>query len=133
MEKLEQREAYAASGAFSRFSTGAEVRPYQALKADGRLLNERQFLLENIIINSHFDLLAAATVLSLSSFYLELPRGNSFLEYSDFRQAYEALRVATRDFRTLDRHAIHEVFKMNGLVLVLLRCIVGLTPGPSGF
>jgi surfeit locus 1 family protein len=54
LEKLEQRDAYAASGAFSRFTTGAEVRPYQALKTDGRLLNEQQFLLENIIINSHY-------------------------------------------------------------------------------
>lgn len=54
LEKLEQRDAYAASGAFSHFTTGAAVRPYQALKADGRLLNDRQFLLENIIINSHY-------------------------------------------------------------------------------
>lgn len=79
-------------------------------------------------LESNLDALVDATVSSLSSFYLELPRGPHFLEYPSFRKAYEELRAATGEFRTLDRHSVREAVERNGLVLVVLRCIVGVSP-----
>lgn len=52
--KLEARQAYETSSGFYNFHDGAEVRPYQALKASGRFDAERQFLLDNIILNSRY-------------------------------------------------------------------------------
>lgn len=74
------------------------------------------------------DDFVVSTVSSLSSFYLELPRGDSFLQYEQFRKAYDELRILTANFKTLDRHVIHEAVKKNALVLAVLRCIVGLSP-----
>jgi hypothetical protein len=68
------------------------------------------------------------TVASLSSFYLELPRGDKFLEYEPFRAAFDELRIATADFKSLDNSVVWEAVKKNALVLVILRCILGLSP-----
>ena len=54
MDKLEQRDAFSASGSVISFQDGMEVRPYQPVSVTGRLLGGRQFLLENIIINSRY-------------------------------------------------------------------------------
>ena len=52
--KLESRQAFEASTGYYNYHDGAEVRPYQALKASGRFDAERQFLLDNIILNSRY-------------------------------------------------------------------------------
>lgn len=52
--KLEERQAYDSADQFSSFHHGADVRSYQALKANGHFDTERQFLLDNIIINSRY-------------------------------------------------------------------------------
>src|SRR2546428_11849011 len=79
-------------------------------------------------LEEHLEGFVTATMGSLSSFYLELPRGGSFLDYEPFREAYNELRTATADFTALDRHSVREAAENNSLVLVVLRCIVGLTP-----
>lgn len=70
----------------------------------------------------------AATVASLASFYLELPRGENFLEYEPFRKAFDELRIVTGDFKALERTVVWEAVKKNAMVLVVLRCILGLSP-----
>ena len=52
--KLESRQAYETKTGYYNFHDGAEVRPYQALKASGHFDGERQFLLDNIILNSRY-------------------------------------------------------------------------------
>jgi hypothetical protein len=79
-------------------------------------------------LNERLDEFVDTTVESLSSFYLELPRGENFLEYDRFKDAYEILHRVTSGFTILERHAIHMVARQNGLVLVVLRCMVGLSP-----
>lgn len=54
LEKLETREAFDAPAAYSNYHDGAEVRPYQPLKATGRYDGEHQFLLDNIILDSRY-------------------------------------------------------------------------------
>ncbi|HZW05436.1 MAG TPA: hypothetical protein VFF58_00880 [Candidatus Nitrosotalea sp.] len=79
-------------------------------------------------IESRLEEFVASTVASLSSFYLELPRGDSFLDYEAFKPAYDELRALTDGFKSLGRAAIHEAVKKNSLILVVLRAMVGLSP-----
>ncbi len=65
---------------------------------------------------------------SLSSFYLELPRGEHFVEYTRFRKAYELLADATKGFTLMDCDAIARAVSADSLVFVVLRCIVALSP-----
>lgn len=51
-EKRAEQQAFATQTGFASWSDGVDVRPFQKLKATGRFDAERQFLLENIIINS---------------------------------------------------------------------------------
>ena len=54
LEKQATRDALSASAAYSTFHDGAEVRPYQPIKATGTFDGERQFLLDNITLNSRY-------------------------------------------------------------------------------
>ncbi len=51
-EKRAEQQAFVSQAGFSSWSDGMAVRAFQKLKATGRFEGERQFLLENIIINS---------------------------------------------------------------------------------
>jgi surfeit locus 1 family protein len=52
LEKTRVQDAFASQSGFSTWSDGMEIRPFQKLKATGAFDNERQILLENIIVNS---------------------------------------------------------------------------------
>jgi surfeit locus 1 family protein len=54
IEKLEQRDAFGAPTSYANFYDGAEVRPYEALKASGHYDAAHQFLLDNIILESRY-------------------------------------------------------------------------------
>jgi cytochrome oxidase assembly protein ShyY1 len=54
LDKRESRAAYREQGTFAAFRHGIEVRPYQAVEAAGRYLGDKQFLLDNIILNSRY-------------------------------------------------------------------------------
>ena len=52
LEKRAQQELFSDDSGFTQWSAGMPVRSFQRLKASGLFDNERQFLLDNIIINS---------------------------------------------------------------------------------
>ncbi len=79
-------------------------------------------------LNQHIETFVDAVIKELSSFYLELPRGGHFVEYEDFKSAYRVLAAATDNFSHLDRETIRHIVRQNGLALVVLRCVVGLSP-----
>ena len=54
LEKAAAQDAFASAGSFAQFNDGMDVRSYQPLKATGRYLADRQFLLDNIILNSRY-------------------------------------------------------------------------------
>lgn len=54
LEKRADHAAFRDETGFATWQDGMEIRPYQRLKATGRYDNERQFLLENIIVNSRY-------------------------------------------------------------------------------
>ena len=54
LDKRETRSAFEQSAQFMSFHHGAEVRAYQPLKVSGRFDTARQFLLDNIILESRY-------------------------------------------------------------------------------
>jgi hypothetical protein len=79
-------------------------------------------------LTKHIEEYINVTVGTLSSFYLELPSGEHFVKYARFQTAYDQLKAATRAFATLDRKLILEAARKDALVIVVLRCMVGLSP-----
>ena len=52
LEKRASRDAFSDQSTFTRFYDGLAVRAYQSIEADGHFVSGRQFLLDNIILNS---------------------------------------------------------------------------------
>jgi hypothetical protein len=89
------------------------VRPYQ-LSAD-----ELQANLDNLV---------QATFDDLTSQFMLLPRGATFLEYADFQKGYEALRLCTGGFKTLTVDRCWDAVRKNAVAGIVLRAIIGVTP-----
>jgi hypothetical protein len=69
-----------------------------------------------------------AVYASLESQFLVLPKGGNFVEYARFQEAFETLKRATKDFRTVDPAAVWDALLADSLTAVVLRCILGMTP-----
>jgi len=54
MQKRAEKAAFDSQAGFASWSDGMDIRSFQKLKATGHFDAERQFLLENIIINSRY-------------------------------------------------------------------------------
>lgn len=79
-------------------------------------------------IPTHLGKLVQATFDDLTSQFMLLPRGSSFLEYPDFRAGYEALRQHTNGFTMLDVDRCWNAVRQNAVAGIVLRTIVGVTP-----
>ncbi len=66
---------------------------------------------------------------SLRSYFIEMPRGSSFCERDDFERGYKALRKATRRGANLSGEALLDAIGEESRAWLVLRCIVGLSPG----
>ncbi|MCW3054974.1 MAG: hypothetical protein JWN14_4144 [Chthonomonadales bacterium] len=64
----------------------------------------------------------------LESSFLVMPRGGGYVEYPHFQEAYEYLKRATSGFRTLTPATVFVALQEDGLVFVVLRTILGMTP-----
>lgn len=89
------------------------LRPFEVAPAD-----IPQYLGE--LVQSTFD--------DLTSQFMLLPRGDLFVEYSDFRAGYEVLRKHTNGFTVLDVDRCWSAVKQNALAGIVLRTIIGVTP-----
>jgi hypothetical protein len=67
------------------------------------------------------------TFADLSSEFLLLPRGEAFLDYSDFRAAYEVLKRHTNAFTDLSEGKAMEAAVENSRVFCILRAMLGMT------
>ena len=54
LDKRAEQELFSDDSSFTRWFDGMEVRPYQRLRATGKFDSDRQFLLENIILNGRY-------------------------------------------------------------------------------
>jgi hypothetical protein len=79
-------------------------------------------------LQDHMNDLVQATFDDLTSQFMLLPRGSSFLEYRNFREGYEALRKCTGGFKTLTVESCWSAVQANAVAGIVLRTILGVTP-----
>ncbi len=85
LEKRIDEQMFRDETGFSAWHNGMEVRPYQRLSATGRYDNDRQILLENIIVNSRYGFYVITPligfdddpVLLVNRGWIEKPAGGS--------------------------------------------------------
>lgn len=65
---------------------------------------------------------------SLESEFLVLPKGDDFLDYPQFEQAYEILKRATNGFDHLQNETVLATVRQLPLTLIVLRTMLGFTP-----
>ena len=65
---------------------------------------------------------------SLRSEFLTLPKGEGYVEYPTFETGYEALKRATKDFRTFEPEEILTVARAIPIVFLVVRTMLGFTP-----
>ncbi len=64
---------------------------------------------------------------SLESSSLVMPRGDGFIEYPRFQEAYETLKRSTNAFRDLTPDTVWAALRNDSLVFVVIRAILGVT------
>lgn len=64
----------------------------------------------------------------LKSGFLELPKGQGFIEYPVFEAGYQALKKATAGFASMRESAITAVVYATPIAFIVLRTIMGFTP-----
>lgn len=65
---------------------------------------------------------------SLESEFLLMPRGDGFVGYPVFEDAFQALKRSTEGFASLNSSSILRAVEEKPLVLIVLRTILGFTP-----
>lgn len=79
-------------------------------------------------LRKNLDYFVDSTITRLSSYFLVMPRGTHFVEYSTFQTAFDDLRAATKEFHSFTFEALRAEVDRNSLILVALRTILGLSP-----
>ena len=65
---------------------------------------------------------------SLQSEFMVMPRGKGFVEFRTFEAGYETLKRATSSFRNVSPETVTRAILRTPVALLVLRCILGLTP-----
>ncbi len=65
---------------------------------------------------------------SLTSGFLVMPRGEGFLDYPEFEEAYERLKADTAGFSSLDADQVLGLAARAPVILIVLRSMLGFTP-----
>ena len=65
---------------------------------------------------------------ALQSEFLNLPRGEGFIDYPTFSKGYEELKLTTKDFRDLSPEQVVAAVNRTPISLIVLRTILGFTP-----
>ena len=87
------------------------------------------FEVDPATLREHIDQFIDVTIGDLGSEFLLLPRGSGFIEYEDFRDAYEVLKRHTAGFGTLSHVSVYAASAENSRVLGVVRAMLGMTPG----
>lgn len=74
------------------------------------------------------DEMVDATFADLESQFLVLPKGNGFIAYKDFQDAYEVLKRHTNAFKAFSEETVWAAIEEDGIAFVVLRAILGLSP-----
>ena len=74
------------------------------------------------------DPFIASVFSSLESEFLVLPKGDGFLDYPTFEQAYETLKRETDGFENLTDESVLPAATQTPLIFIVLRTMLGFTP-----
>lgn len=88
----------------------------------------RPFQLESGKLNEHIDRLVQSTFDDISSQFMLLPKGDHFIHYERFLDAYECLRRTTSGFEDFSTQMCWKALRIDALSFVVIRCILGVSP-----
>lgn len=75
-----------------------------------------------------FDPLIDEVFTELKSSFLEMPRGDGFVDYAIFEQGYQTLKRATNAFETVTPETVEAAVVVAPISLIVFRSILGFTP-----
>src|SRR5438105_4423533 len=75
-----------------------------------------------------FEPLVDEVFAELKSSFLELPRGEGFVNYATFERGYQALKRATADFETVTPLTVETAIAEAPIAFIVFRTILGFTP-----
>jgi hypothetical protein len=75
-----------------------------------------------------FEPLVDEVFSELKSSFLEMPRGEGFIDYATFERGYQALKRATGNFETVTPTTLEAGIKEAPIAFVVIRTILGFTP-----
>ena len=70
---------------------------------------------------------------SLQSTFLTMPRGEGFVTYPEFEEAYQSLKQHTSNFTVFTVELVLDGLRENGLVFIVLRAVLGFTPSELAY
>jgi hypothetical protein len=70
---------------------------------------------------------------SLASEFLIMPKGEGFVEYTDFVSGYEQLKKVTSGFNDLDAEKVLPIVSRIPICLIVLRSMLGFTPSELAY
>lgn len=77
---------------------------------------------------ANIDYYVDSLIEGLQSFFVIMPKGSGFVEFSRFQQAYQILRNGTADFEDFSPEKVLTIVQREPLALVVLRTILGFSP-----
>jgi hypothetical protein len=75
-----------------------------------------------------FEPLVDEVFTELKSSFLEMPRGEGFVDYATFERGYQALKRATGDFETVTPAAVEAAVAEAPISFIVFRTVLGFTP-----
>lgn len=75
-----------------------------------------------------FDPLVDEVFSELKSSFLEMPRGEGFVDYATFERGYQSLKKATDDFNEVTVETVEAAVARAPIAFVVFRAILGFTP-----
>jgi len=75
-----------------------------------------------------FDPLVDEVFAELKSSFLEMPRGEGFIDYATFERGYQALKRSTSDFEIVTPATVEAAIAEAPIAFIVFRTILGFTP-----
>ena len=89
---------------------------------------KRPFESGESLLEKDIEQFVDATFGDLQSQFLIVPKGNKFLEFHKFRDAYELLKAHTNTFSKMEEESVWAACCEDSLVFLVLRTILGFSP-----
>jgi hypothetical protein len=83
--------------------------------------------------NISWDPLVDEVFGELTSSFLEMPKGEGFVDYSTFETGYQALKARTNAFANVTTDSVLAAVRDVPITFVVFRCILGFTPPEWAF